>query len=174
MTSITMEEFFKAIELGDIARVEQSLKNDTNLCNGENEHGLTALGVAAHYGHLDIVELLLNFGADINSVSNSKVSYIPSNTALHAGIAGNASKELVKFLLDQGAKVDQPDSSGHTALHIAAFDGSADIVTLLLAYGDGQEMYTDSEHRTPLEIAKERDNKEFLKAHEDFSNGKAQ
>ncbi len=174
MTSITMEEFFQAIELGNIARVEQSLKNDTNLCNAENEHGLIALGVAAHYGHMEIVELLLNFGADINSVSNSKVSYIPSNTALHAGIAGKAKKELVKFLLEQGAKVNQPDSSGHTPLHIAAFDGSADIVTLLLAYGDSQEMYTDSEQRTPLDIAKERDNQVFLKAHEEFSKGKAQ
>ncbi|MCA1059057.1 ankyrin repeat domain-containing protein [Rossellomorea aquimaris] len=167
MISITVQEFFEAIEAGNKTRVEQTLRNDTNLCNANNDQGLTALGVAAHFDRFEIVKLLLNFGADINSVSNSNVSYIPSNTALHAGIAGKASKELVEFLLDQGANVNQLDSSGHTPLHIAAFDGSAEIVSLLLAYGDGQEMQS-GKAQSPIEIAIERDNKEFLNAHEAF------
>ena len=171
MTTITIQEFFEAIERGDNTKVEQMLRNDTNLCNADNEHGLTALGVAAHFDQMEIVKLLLNFGADINSVSNSKVSYIPSNTALHAGIAGKASKELVEFLLNQGANVNQPDSSGHTPLHIAAFDGSAEIVTMLLAYGEEQCMQSEKT-QSPLEIATEKNNKEFLKAHEEFRRRK--
>jgi uncharacterized protein len=168
MTTITIQEFFEAIEKGNKVKVEQTLRNDTNLCNADNEYGLTALGVASHFDHLEIVELLLNFGADINSVSNSNVSYIPSNTALHAGIAGKASKELIEFLLNQGANVNQTDSSGHTPLHVAAFEGSAEIVSLLLAYGDVQSEITPS----PLEIATERNNHEFLKAHEEFMKTK--
>ena len=171
MTSITIQEFFQSIERGDKAIVEETLRNDTNLCNAENEQGLTALGVASHFDQRGIVELLLNFGADINSVSNSKVPYIPSNTALHAGIAGKASKELVEFLLYQGANVNQTDSSGHTPLHIAAFDGSAEIVSLLLAYGDGGTILSE-DTLSPLEIATERNNKDFLKAHEEFLKSK--
>ncbi|NMH71086.1 ankyrin repeat domain-containing protein [Bacillus sp. RO3] len=173
MTSPSIVEFFAAIERGDMAAVEKSLRNDTNLCNAENELGLTALGVAAHNGQLEIVQVLLNFGADIHSVSNSKVACIPSNTALHAGIAGKASRELVEFLLDQGANVDQPDSSGYTPLHIAAFGGSEEIASLLLAHGVNQENHPESE-RSPLEIAREKNNKEFLKAHKEFVKGKVQ
>ncbi|MCR8848754.1 ankyrin repeat domain-containing protein [Rossellomorea sp. SC111] len=171
MTSFTIEEFFEAIETGDKAVVEQTLRNDTNLCNAENEQGLTALGVASHFDQKEIVELLLNFGADINSVSNSKVPYIPSNTALHAGIAGKASKELVEFLLNQGANVNQSDSSGHTPLHIAAFDGSSEIVSLLLAFGNGRVIQSE-DIQSPLEIATERNNKDFLRAHEKFEKTK--
>ena len=171
MTSNTIQEFFEAIEKGNKMKVEKSLRNDTNLCNADNEYGLTALGVASHFDHKEIVELLLNFGADINSLSNSKVPYIPSNTALHAGVAGKASRELVEFLLNQGADVNRPDSSGHTPLHIAAFDGSEEIVTLLLAHGSGDILQSENT-QTPLEIATERNNEEFLRAHHEFVNTK--
>ncbi|BCB03461.1 ankyrin repeat domain-containing protein [Bacillus sp. KH172YL63] len=170
---MTNQAFFKAIETGDKVQVEQILRNDPNLCNAENEHGLTALGVAAHYGHLDVVELLLNFGADIHAVSRSKLTYIPSNTALHAGVAGKASKEVVEFLLKNGAKVNKTDSSGYTPLHIAAFDAGAEITSLLLTHGDGEGILSAGDQRSPLDIARERDNKEFIKAYEEFEKREA-
>ena len=32
--------------------------------------GFTSLSIAAHYGHKDVVETLLQHGADINAVNN--------------------------------------------------------------------------------------------------------
>jgi ankyrin repeat protein len=66
----------------------RNLEANPVLANTENEDGLTPLGFAAHYGQLNIVKLLLNYGADVDARSRSKISYIPSNTALHAAIAG--------------------------------------------------------------------------------------
>jgi uncharacterized protein len=169
MTPVTVKGFFSAIQDGNIVLVEQSLQADTNLCNAEDENGLIALGVAAHYGKIDIVRLLLNYGADINSVSNSKVSYIPSNSALHAAIAGKAPKELVEFLLIEGADIHGADSAGYTPLHIAAFDGDEDLITLLLEFSADPNCKNAANQKTPHDIAVERENKEFIKACERYS-----
>ncbi|MCA1053598.1 ankyrin repeat domain-containing protein [Rossellomorea aquimaris] len=171
MTPVTVKGFFAAIQEGNNEAVEDLLKADTNLCNAEDENGLIALGVAAHYGHQDLVELLLNFGADINSVSNSKIPYIPSNTALHAAIAGGASCDLVEYLLSKGADVHITDSQGYTPLHIAAFDADEQLVTLLLENHAGMnEGNETSSPQTAYEIAVSRGNKGFMKAYNRFQN----
>lgn len=168
MTPVTVKGFFTAIQNGDIDVVEQSLQADTNLCNAEDENGLIALGVAAHYGQMGIVRLLLNYGADIKSVSNSKVSYIPSNSALHAAIAGKAPKELVEFLLIEGADIHGIDSEGYTPLHVAAFEGDEDLVTLLLEFSADPDFRNDA-NQTPLDIAEDRGNMDFISACERYS-----
>ncbi|EMD31287.1 hypothetical protein CERSUDRAFT_60194, partial [Gelatoporia subvermispora B] len=43
--------------------------------------------------------------------------------------------DIARYLLDQGADVDGADSSGWTALHIAASAGHEDIVRDLLGAG---------------------------------------
>ncbi|WP_175989092.1 ankyrin repeat domain-containing protein [Bacillus sp. Marseille-Q1617] len=168
MTPVTVKGFFAAIQNGDIDVVEQSLQADTNLCNAEDENGLIALGVAAHYGQMGIVQLLLNYGADIKSVSNSKVSYIPSNSALHAAIAGKAPKELVEFLLIEGADIHGIDSEGYTPLHVAAFEGDEDLVTLLLEFSADPDFRNDA-NQTPFDIAEDRGNMDFISACERYS-----
>ncbi len=174
MSTVNIADFFQAIEQGDVQTVEKSLHYDTNLCNAEDGNGLTALAVAAHYGHLDVVQLLLNFGADINALSNSKVSYIPSNTPLHAAIAGTKSMKVITFLLDQGANVHIPDSSGYTPLQIAAFDGDEVVTGLLLQYGSDIGFRNPLTNLSAVDIATERSNVAFLKAIEDYSGKRAE
>jgi uncharacterized protein len=169
MTPVTVKGFFTAIQTGNRDVVEQTLQADTNLCNAEDENGLIALGVAAHYGQIEIVRLLLNYGADLNSVSDSKVSYIPSNSALHAAIAGKAPRNLVEFLLTEGADIHCVDSSGYTPLHIAAFDGNEEIVTLLLEYRADPDFENTADQLTPHDIAREQGNTAFIKAYEQYS-----
>ncbi|NQD65378.1 ankyrin repeat domain-containing protein [Bacillus haikouensis] len=169
MTPVTIKGFFSSIQTGNRDAVEQTLQADTNLCNAEDENGLIALGVAAHYGQIEIVRLLLNYGADINSVSNSKVSYIPSNSALHAAIAGKAPINLVEFLLTEGADIHCVDSAGYTPLHIAAFDGDEEVVTMLLQYRADPGHKNTADQMTPHDIAKDKGNTDFIKAYEQYS-----
>ncbi|MNJ68163.1 Ankyrin repeat protein [compost metagenome] len=79
---------------------------------------------------------MLDYDADIDALSHSKVSYIPSNTALHAAIAGERSIEVIKLLLLQNAQTNILDSNGHTCLHTAAFhEDNVEIISLLIEHG---------------------------------------
>jgi hypothetical protein len=66
-----------------------------------------ALGLAAQFGHLEIVRMLLDAGEDpsrYNPVGNHSHS-----TPLHqAALAGHF--EIVKLLVDRGARLDLPDT----------------------------------------------------------------
>ena len=98
------------------------------------------LHLATHKGAIEIVEKLLNAGANANS-TNSR-GYSPLHIAAFAGQA-----DIADLLLNAGAdpsvvpkKAPNSDSTlqgctGVTPLHFAAFHGHVDIVNNLLAAG---------------------------------------
>ena len=76
----------------------------------------TPLHTAAMFGEYDIVELLLEAGADVESANKF------NDRPLHsASVTGQA--RIVTLLLAHGAQVDVADASGMTALHWAAARG---------------------------------------------------
>lgn len=93
-----MKEFFRAVQINEGSVVMQLLGADPTLVNTENDEGLTPLGYASHFGHIEMVKLLLDNGADVNAISHSKISFNPSNTALHAAIAGERNLEVIETL----------------------------------------------------------------------------
>jgi len=130
-----MNELLQAAQAGDENKLRSLLATNPELANMENAEGLTPLGYAAHYGHPNAVKTLLEHGVEVNAISHSKVSYIPSNTALHAGIAGGCSIEVIKLLLECGAKTDILDSNGYTPIEVAAsHKSSKEIIELLEEY----------------------------------------
>ncbi|MDR6554277.1 ankyrin repeat domain-containing protein [Paenibacillus qinlingensis] len=131
-----INDIFTAARTGDANRIKALLNSDLTLANAENSEGLTLLGFAAHFGQSEVVKLLLENGAVVNAISHSKVSYIPSNTALHAAIAGERNMEVIQLLLAHRANPTIMDSNGHTSLHVAAFHkDSTAIISLLLDHG---------------------------------------
>lgn len=151
-----INDVFTAARTGDANRVKDLLDKDLSLANAENSDGLTLLGFAAHFGQGEVVKLLLENGADVNAVSHSKVSYIPSNTALHAAIAGERSLEVIQLLLAHRAKPGIMDSNGHTSLHVTAFHkDSTQIIGLLIEHGaDVNAMSEDGVYA--IDLAKEQ------------------
>jgi len=131
-----VDEVFQAAQTGDAARLKEILAAHPHLANTENSEGLTPLGYAAHFGSKDAVQVLLDYGAEVNALSHSKIPYIPSNTALHAAIAGERNLDVINLLLAHQAKTSIFDSNGHTCLHSAAFhDDSIELIRLLIEHG---------------------------------------
>lgn len=161
-----VDDVFQAAQLGETSRLKDMLESHPQLANMENGEGLTPLGYAAHFGNKDAVQTLLNYGAIIDAVSHSKVSYIPSNTALHAAIAGERNVDVIRLLLTHHAQTNIVDSNGHTCLHTAAFhDDNLEIIRLLIEHGADVNATTEG-GETALSLAIKQGNNnvaEFLR-----------
>jgi hypothetical protein len=75
------ENLIEAAKQGDLERVKGILETDDGLANVRDEAGATPLHYAAIHGHRQIVQLLLEQGADINS-RDSQFGATPAGWAI--------------------------------------------------------------------------------------------
>jgi len=124
----TEQLLFEAITAGDTNAVERMLPGIYNT-NIRDQEGNALLPLAARTGNLEIVQLLLDHGMDVNSTL--KPSGI-GKTAAMEGAIGNRS-QIINLLVARGADVDQQESgTGWSALHYAAsLDAEKAVDTLL-------------------------------------------
>ena len=102
----------------------------------------TPLQVAAIQGRLEMVKLLVEAGAEVNTPG------IDGSTPLElAARSGNA--ELLQFLIARGARINVNDPCCKSALHNAAGRGGLAAVKVLLANGADPNV-VDRGNRTPL------------------------
>ena len=95
----------------------------------------TALQLAASQGNIEIFDLLLSYGADINASADAHGVYEHGLTALQAAVRGNH-MQLVQILLNRGANVNAPASRwGATAIVAAARWGHSEMLQFLLYCG---------------------------------------
>ncbi|MDB4894091.1 MAG: ankyrin 2 [Firmicutes bacterium] len=135
------------------------LQDDSSLVHAANRDGFGPLHLAAFVGQTDAVRALLVGGAEINKVMQSKVPYVPSNTALHAAVAEGQHRDVIELLISAGADVNALDSNGHTPLHSAAFHDDTDLLIYLLAHGADMNRRGEGAP-TPLEYARQRGKEE--------------
>lgn len=122
-------------------------------------HIVTPLWCAAVSNKLDVVELLVNLGADVNAMSDTGSTPIRSscymtNTEVVKFLADNGGDlempnqnggtclinsvqdtDLCKFLIERGVNVNAHDSSGNIALHYAIKEGHFRTVQILVENG---------------------------------------
>ncbi|KAH8804066.1 hypothetical protein DL96DRAFT_738473 [Flagelloscypha sp. PMI_526] len=110
---------------------------------------------ASSCGHLEIVQFLVEKGAEVNAVGGEH------GTALQAA-ARYGSLETVRFLIEKGAEVNALGGKNWTALHAAATRGCLEIVKLLLEKGadvnvvggeDGTALQASARHGS-LDVAR--------------------
>ncbi|KAJ7028119.1 ankyrin repeat domain-containing protein [Mycena alexandri] len=84
--------------------------------------------IASNYGHLQMTQLLVEHGANIN------VGSTHSGTPLHCA-SYNGHKHIVCFLIEQGADVNVQGGHFGSALLAASHSGHGNIVQLLIEHG---------------------------------------
>jgi ankyrin repeat protein len=153
-----------------------------------DDPGCTPLLLAAENGQLEIVKLLLEKGADVNAKSSYNTIHNCATPLIGAtkvqadydslyGPGGHCDREgtavvtdrkhgyleVVRALLDKGAKMDETDNFGHTALFYAANHGQLEVVKLLLEKGAGADVDGKNHNGTPLLFAAQNGDVEIVK-----------
>lgn len=131
-----------ASHIGDLARVRELLKEDPSLANRVSDYLGYYLGSgaplknAAAKGHLEIVKVLLEHGADPNLPEEG---IAPRGHALYSAVSGGH-YEIAKLLLEQGAYPSPPVESSADALSIALTRSDQRMIELLCSYGSARSV----------------------------------
>ena len=127
-----------ACHTGDLDRVRELLRRDPTLANRLGEHEGYYLGAgapvanAAAVGRMDIVQLLLDHGADPNLPEEQ---YAPKGRALYSAVY-HGHYEIAKLLLERGAFPNPPVESSGDALWVSReWRPDKRMEQLLLSYG---------------------------------------
>jgi uncharacterized protein len=127
-----------------------NLKHDT--INAINQNGFTPLILACYYGQKEIVEILINEGADLEKNS-------PEGTALLAAVY-KGDIEIARLFLLHKANINTTNYEGTTPLMFAVMAGNIEMVKLLLNQGSDKNRLSKYGH-TALSLAKKYDFKEI-------------
>ena len=101
--------------------------------------------VAARAGHVSILALLLEHGANVD---DRDLTYTPLHQASFYGAL-----ESGRCLLDHGADINARDYDGWTPLLLAAYQGHVELVRMLLKRGAEINPHDNYSRRTPLHWA---------------------
>jgi ankyrin repeat protein len=118
---------------GDLPTAQKLLAKGADV-NTKDDHGRTALQYAAAGGYTEIVELLLNNGADVNVPTNFPIIDGTYGTALNFAAAGGHTR-IAELLLNKLGDVARKDQYINSALYYATINGHIDIVKILLSNG---------------------------------------
>ena len=165
-----IETLIEVVKAGDLGKVRALLAENFLLASQRLSNGESPLMAALYRGHADVVNALVEAGAEIdvfaaaatgrsadlrraltpqtlNSVSYD--GWTPLHLAAFFGHAGN-----VRLLLDAGANVHavSQNSMANTPLHAATAGRHADVALLLLERG-ADALVLDAGGYTPLQIA---------------------
>jgi hypothetical protein len=182
-------EILTAAKAGDLQWVRRLLAEDSKAVHKAGRYGATPLHWASVSDFVDIAEILIANGADVNARTNNDATPLHDaaeygrdaavellcrcgalidatdfrgRSALHDAVFGGK-LSVVKLLLLRGASVNLTDRSGSTPLHLASFCNEGEIANVLLAAGADPEL-KDLDDATPLQLAQTRGAAEVVAA----------
>ncbi|CZT51947.1 related to ankyrin repeat protein [Rhynchosporium secalis] len=117
--------------------------------------GKTSLHLAAAHDWIDIVELLLENGADISAKSDG--GWTPLHNACEFGF-----EKVVRTLVEAGSDVNAKLLTGITPLHLAAQRGHLGVVKYLLEQKDIKKAARDTFGSTPFLRAAQNRHKDIV------------
>ena len=120
-------DVFEAAAFGRVEQLRELLDEDPSRANLFGDDGFQPLGLACFFGHVEAARLLLDRGADPNSLARNE--HIQAGP-LHSASASENKRpevryELCELLLDRGADPNLEQGDGFTALDAARQDGGS-------------------------------------------------
>jgi len=140
----SQEDAFSFVRTRDFDRLSGLIKAQPSLIDAPNEEGFTMLILATYRGYEEIVDFLLNEGANVNY--NSEMG-----TALTAAVfRGNI--DLSIKLLNSKANPNLTDLRGVSPLMYATQFRNKELIKLLLKYNSDKSL-VDNSGKTAFEYA---------------------
>lgn len=118
------------------------------------------LHLAAENGQLEVCKTLLSLGSDLNAVDNQ------SQTPLHLAARKNHSDVLRLFLTSKPNLLSLTNKNGYNCAHIAAMNGSLEVIKELLRFNRDNVINTRIKNKTSstaLHLASENGNADIVK-----------
>jgi len=115
---------------GNVEGVRRVLDSNPKARDERQYQGNTPLHIAAQQGRLEVIRLLLDRGAPVDTLNDERQTAFQQ-----AAIAYRSNISLLALMISRGADVNHSDSKGNTALHGAVASGSPDQIPFLLACG---------------------------------------
>jgi len=143
--ALLASDFHALIKAGDVKHVREQLNRHKIFVNMADDLGRSPLHLAVISGHLNIVNVLIKAGADVNAVDRLK-----SLSPLHYAAFHNFPK-IMLFLLSRGALIDVQDTFGNRPLHFAAANGCRATVEILLNHHASPGVW-NKDWQTPLHL----------------------
>ena len=156
------ERFIIAVQGGRFDRVERFLKSGEIYVNySQGYGGYTAMHRATQFASANMVQLLLDYGGDVRSISND--GWSPLGHALHrmsrryTSLKPKDVERTVRALLLHGADVNASGNRGCTPLQSAVlYDRNSVLVKILLDHG-AKISKTDDEGYNALHSLSDRE-----------------
>jgi ankyrin repeat protein len=122
------KHIIQAIHASQIERIKGLLNDDPAVVHTRDSEGDTILHKAVSLGNAEIIEYLLEKGANVNARDNSEIR--PLHQAARLGYA-----DVAALLISKGADVNAIDFQGQTSIHLATRKGHSAVVVLLASKG---------------------------------------
>ncbi len=124
---ISGRTIFTAIRNNDLAELSAIVKADASTLDTRDERGSTPLVLAGYLNHPEAVRVLIEAGADVNTISGT-------GTAL-MGVCFKGYADIARYLIESGADVNIAIENMGTALTFAKMGKHTEVVEVLVAAG---------------------------------------
>ena len=120
------EKLFHSIDCKNLGDIRYILNKYPNLVNESTDKSQTCLPLtrAAWIGSLEVIKLLLEFGADPNKTNSN------GQSAIYFAVQKGRT-DAVTFLVESGCQIETADSIGYTPLDFAVIWGWYNIAQFL-------------------------------------------